>query len=349
MNTLIPIPPLDEQTRIVAKVDELMALCDKLEAQQQARRKLQNNLRQSTLQAVASATSPHELQTTWARLADNFGQLFHAPEDVADLNQCIKQLALKGLLTTHEPGENLSEQLMELANTSVPTVPEFEMDWSIPNRWIWARCAWLGEARLGKMLDASKNTGELRPYLRNVNVRWGKFDLSDVLKMRIEDHELPRVSVRKGDLVICEGGEPGRSAIWNSDDEFVIQKALHRFRCNGWVLPEFIVFCLEHDYFSGRLSRYFTGATIKHLTGRALAKYPIPLPPLAEQKRILEAVNNFAESIETLNERLMTANRYAEQLAASAVAGLTGIATEQKEEPIKAPQTELIAPARLGR
>lgn len=77
-----PIPPKEEQSRIVAKVDELMALCDTLEAQQQQRRSLQNNLRQSTLQAVAAATSPHELQTTWARLADNFDQLFDAPEDV---------------------------------------------------------------------------------------------------------------------------------------------------------------------------------------------------------------------------------------------------------------------------
>ncbi len=79
------LPPLEEQSRIVAKVDELMALCDTLEAQQQARRKLQNNLRQSTLQAVASATSPHDLQATWARLADNFGWLFHAPEDLKEL------------------------------------------------------------------------------------------------------------------------------------------------------------------------------------------------------------------------------------------------------------------------
>ncbi|MBU0500230.1 MAG: restriction endonuclease subunit S [Gammaproteobacteria bacterium] len=330
----LPLPPSAEQSRIVAKVDELMALCDKLEAQQQAHRKLQNNLRQSTLQAVASATSPHELQTTWARLADNFGRLFHAPEDVVDIEQCVKQLALKGLLTLRISSEYVSEKLTELANTSVAAVPESEMDWLIPGYWVWARCAWLGEARLGKMLDASKNKGEFRPYLRNVNVRWGRFDLSDVLKMRIEEHELSRVSVRKGDLVICEGGEPGRAAIWDSDEEFVIQKALHRFRCNEWALPEYILFCLEHDYFSGRLSRYFTGATIKHLTGKALAEYPIPLPPVAEQKRILAAAKNLTRFIATLKNRLLAGNRCAETLASTAVANLTGIASKQEEEVI---------------
>ena len=115
---VFPFPPKKEQSRIVAKVDELMALCDQLEAQQQARRKLQNNLRQSTLQAVASAASPFELQTTWARLADNFGRLFGAPEDVIDLDQCIKQLALKGLLSESEEGEMVHSEIAELTQTS---------------------------------------------------------------------------------------------------------------------------------------------------------------------------------------------------------------------------------------
>ena len=92
------LPPLQEQSRIVAKVDELMALCDKLEEQQQARRKMQNALRQSTLQAIASATSPHELQATWTHLADNFARLFHAPEDVADFKGLVLDLAVSGEL-----------------------------------------------------------------------------------------------------------------------------------------------------------------------------------------------------------------------------------------------------------
>ncbi|HBP5742614.1 restriction endonuclease subunit S [Pseudomonas aeruginosa] len=344
----LPLPPTNEQSRIIVKVDELMTLCDKLEAQQQARRKQQNALRQSILQAVASSQSAHELQTAWARLADNFEWLFHAPEDLIDLDQCIKQLALKGLLSVRAEGEMVNSEVADLTRTSTAAVSDSEMDWSIPDHWIWARCAWLGEARLGKMLDAAKNKGDFRPYLRNINVRWGGFDLSDVLQMRVEEHELLKVSVRKGDLVICEGGEPGRAAVWSDEEEFVIQKALHRFRCNEHVLPEYILFCLEHDYFSGRLSRYFTGATIKHLTGRALAEYPIPLPPVDEQKRILVAANELMRSVSTLKDRLIAINRCSVALAAASVASLIGIAIEQEEEPMKAPQTELIAPLRLG-
>jgi len=102
----LPLPPTAEQSRIVTKVDELMALCDKLEERQQARRKLQDKLRQSTLQAVASATSPHELQATWARLADNFGRLFHAPEDVDEFVAELKNMAVRGLLSL--PSTSLS-------------------------------------------------------------------------------------------------------------------------------------------------------------------------------------------------------------------------------------------------
>ncbi len=318
----ILLPPLEEQSRIVAKVDELMALCDKLEAQQQERRKLQNNLRQSTLQAVANANSPHELQTAWTRLVENFGQLFHLAEDLIDLNQCIKHLALKGLLTVPVPGETIPPSITDLTITS-SAVTETEMDWQIPIHWVWARCAWLGDARLGKMLDAAKNKGELRPYLRNVNVRWGKFDLTDVLKMRVEEHELPRISVRKGDLVICEGGEPGRAAIWEGEDEFVIQKALHRFRCNEALLPEYFLFCLEHDYWSGRLSRYYTGATIKHLTGRSLGEYSIPLPPVEEQMRILSAVNCLTDTVANLEANLIVSTRTAEAFTIAAVSSLS--------------------------
>lgn len=345
----LPLPPKHEQARIVAKVDELMALCDQLEKHQQDRRELQNALRQSTLQTLASAESPHELEENWLRLQANFGHLFSEPGDTSDLDQSIKRLALKGLLTPTDANEQIPRELLDMTSSSSVVGPS-EQDWPLPSNWIWARCAWLGEARLGKMLDASKNKGELRPYLRNINVRWHRFDLSDVLAMRVEERELDRITVRNGDLVICEGGEPGRAAIWDRSDEFVIQKALHRFRCGPHVMPEYMLFCLEHDFFSGRLARYYTGATIKHLTGKALAEYAIPLPPINEQRRILRASRALSSVVTSLRDQLSKSSKVAELLATTAVAALTGITIEQNEiTAVKAPQTELIAPLRLGR
>ncbi|EHA14454.1 type I restriction-modification system specificity, partial [Halomonas sp. HAL1] len=108
----IPLPPLEEQSRIVAKVDELMALCDQLEAQQQQRRILQNQLRHATLQAVAASQNPHELQENWQRLEANFGQLFSAPEDVEDVRKLAMELAVRGLLTEQKDSDEPATEIL---------------------------------------------------------------------------------------------------------------------------------------------------------------------------------------------------------------------------------------------
>lgn len=140
---------------------------------------------------------------------------------------------------------------------------------------------------LGKMLDAAKNKGTPFFYLRNPNVRWFKVDTSDLKQMPFEAHELDRYGLIPGDVVICEGGEAGRAAIWEGQVADVkFQKAIHRVRVGEKLHNRYLVHRLKHDYDSGHLSDYHTGATIKHLTGQDLARYRIPLPPLPEQRRI---------------------------------------------------------------
>lgn len=109
-------------------------------------------------------------------------------------------------------------------------ISENEQPFEIPEGWKWVRLGEVSESCLGKMLDSTKNQGTKRKYLRNINVRWFSFDLSDLLEMKIKDIELARCSAQKGDLLICEGGYPGRSAIWNENYEICFQKAIHRVR-----------------------------------------------------------------------------------------------------------------------
>ena len=149
------------------------------------------------------------------------------------------------------------------------------------------RFADVAHARLGKMLDAQKNRGIMRPYLANPNVRWFKIDLTNLKEMPFEDHEQEKFSIRDGDVLICEGGEAGRAAIWNGLDIGVkFQKAIHRVRPGPQLFNRYFVHRLFYDYHSGGLSDYYTGATINHLTGQDLARYEFPLPPLDEQRRI---------------------------------------------------------------
>jgi type I restriction enzyme S subunit len=157
-----------------------------------------------------------------------------------------------------------------------------------PSSWSLARLGELAEHRLGKMLDKAKNTGVPRRYLRNPNVRWFNVDLSDLQEIRVEERDVHRYELRPGDVLICEGGEAGRAALWKGEEEGVLfQKACHRVRVGPRLDPRFLIHRLMYDYFSGGLDDYYTGTTIKHFTGQDLARYEFPLPPLDEQQRIV--------------------------------------------------------------
>ena len=160
-------------------------------------------------------------------------------------------------------------------------------------KWEMVKLGEVADMCLGKMLDKNKNKGSYQPYLRNVNVRWGSFDLDDLLEMKFEESEQERYGIQIGDLIMCEGGEPGRCAIWNTDvPNMKIQKALHRIRVKDMVYNKF-VYCLFTLYAqNGYLEKYFTGTTIKHLTGQSLKTIEIPLPPLTEQQRIVKEIES---------------------------------------------------------
>ena len=183
-----------------------------------------------------------------------------------------------------------------------------EIPYELPEGWEWARLGSIADTNLGKMLDAEKNKGVPRPYLRNINVRWGSFDLSDLLEMRIQDEEVERYSVRKGDLIVCEGGEPGRCAIWEDDDIVFFQKALHRIR-PYLVLSEYLFIVISALSLSGLTEQYFTGTTIKHLTGQSLKALLIPIPTIHEQQDICKIVNKalmLVDCIESNRKELIT-------------------------------------------
>jgi type I restriction enzyme, S subunit len=157
----------------------------------------------------------------------------------------------------------------------------------------------IGESRLGKMLDAKQQTGKNRfPYLGNSNVLWGTFRLDSLLEMDFNEKDRQEFELRDGDLLICEGGEVGRSAIWrNQLNNCYFQKALHRVRLNSWkAIPEYIQSLMWHLSKKNGFKDFVTVATIAHLTGVKLKSMPIPVPPLALQ-------NQFAQAIEQLERQ----------------------------------------------
>lgn len=163
---------------------------------------------------------------------------------------------------------------------------------------------------LGKMLDKAKNKGEFKPYLRNINVRWFNFDLSDTLEMKFLPEETEKYTAVKGDVLICEGGYPGRAAIWQSDEPIFFQKALHRVRFHEIEHNKWFVYFLFSQDSSGCLRQHFTGAGIQHFTGSALKQFKIPIPPIEETKFYVakfDALSQETQHLESLYSRKITA------------------------------------------
>lgn len=180
----------------------------------------------------------------------------------------------------------------------------------LPEGWRFARVRDVAEVQLGKMLDKAKQRTGLRlPYLRNANVRWGAFDLSDLLEMPFSKEEIERFRLEPDDLVVCEGGEPGRAAVWReARSEIKFQKAVLRIRPGDELLPEWLALALRRDALSGDLEAHFTGSTIKHFTRQAILEYGFPLPPPEEQRRLVGRVEGALAIVADAQRRLASAH-----------------------------------------
>ncbi len=172
------------------------------------------------------------------------------------------------------------------------------------NSWKRARLGDISDMCLGKMLNKETNRGELQPYLANINVRWGSFDLDNLNLMRFEEHEQDRYGLKHGDIVMCEGGEPGRCAIWKEEvPNMKIQKALHRIRIKQDYSNQFIYYHFLLAGRNGELEKHFIGSTIKHLTGISLKKVEFAYPSLEYQQKIAAVLSALDAKIE-LNARI---------------------------------------------
>lgn len=313
---VVGLPPLAEQRRVVVKVDQLMRLCDELAMRRTARHEARFRCVEATLDRLVSARSASELHTHANSLRDHFDRLFDTPTTIPQLRQAILQLAVQGQLVTQDP----NDESASVADTN----SEIQGLFDIPKSWRWVTVDQIAESRLGKMLDKAKNKGKPFAYLRNTNVHWFRFDLTSIKEMPFSQAELHEFEVRSGDVLICEGGHGiGRTAVWNEDlDQMMFQKALHRIRPSRDLDGNFFAYCMRVYDATGVLQTYYTGAGIPHLTGRSLAKIAFPLPPLAEQKRIVSKVAELLSMCEALESKLTQAESASNQLLSAAIHNL---------------------------
>jgi type I restriction enzyme, S subunit len=223
----------------------------------------------------------------------------------------------------------ISNAVTKGMNAGTPTKAS-GIEWlgNVPEHWALPPLYMRYESLLGKMLDEKRNVGKnALPYLRNVDVQWDHVNVDNLPLIDIEPAEYDRFTVRSGDLLVCEGGEVGRAAIWDGRLELcAYQKALHRLRpvANGEVV-RFLYYCFA---FAAHKEVFVAGSnpnTIPHLTGEQLRLYRFPKPPEAEQHEIVKKLDQETAKIDALiNEQSRSKELLMERRAALISAAVTG-------------------------
>ena len=191
---------------------------------------------------------------------------------------------------------NINQKILKSAFVPLPPLAEQAR---IPDRWEWIRVGNLFQHNTGKALNSSNTKGTKRQYITTSNLYWDSFKLDSLREMLFTDEEVEKCSLKKNDLLVCEGGDIGRAAIWHIDIPMCIQNHIHRLRAYETVEVYFYYYAFYLYKYSGLIGG--KGIGIQGLSSNALAKLLFPLPPLQEQKRIVEAIRTIFSKIKDEN------------------------------------------------
>lgn len=335
---VIALPPTNEQRRIVARVDELMRLCDALDANGRLEAEQHARLLSTLLGALTDSTTPEELPANWRRVADHFDLLLDRPEAVDALEQTILQMAVRGLLVRQDSRDERARTLIERINkarhsaggrraTGLSPVEAKDEPFPLPTGWEWARfgnvAAISGGVTLGRKGGLAHPVA--LPYLRVANVQRWRLDLQSVKSITIDASEQSRYQLVQGDLLVTEGGDwdkVGRTAVWRSELPVCLHQN-HIFKARGYT-PEWDAAWAEL-YLNSDVARAYFAASAKQTTNLAsinmteLKHCVFPMPPAAEQRRIVARVTELRRLCADLRERLTVAKAIQSRLAEALV------------------------------
>ena len=214
----------------------------------------------------------------------------------------ILDLAIHGKLVPQDSNDEPASELLKRINPNAEITCDNGQYGKLPNGWCETILGELFNHNTGKALNSSNQEGVMCDYLTTSNVYWNTFDLSAVKQMLFKENELEKCTVVKGDLLVCEGGDVGRSAIWNFDYDICIQNHLHRLRPKAELSVYFYYFVLKylknHNMIGGK------GIGLLGLSSRELHKLPFPLPPLAEQHRIVAKIEELFNHLDQIENSL---------------------------------------------
>ena len=285
--TLMVVPPLEEQGRIKNRLNLILSYVERYSSSQDKLDLLNANivtdLKKSILQEAIQG-----------KLVPQIAEEGTAQELLEQIKAEKQKLVKEGILKKSALNDSVvfrgdDNRYCEKIGKSVQCIDE-EIPFEIPESWVWCKFQDIANSELGKTMNKASDKGSEVPYLCSINVYWDKVDLSNVKVAPFSIAEKEKVFITKGDLLICEGGEVGRCAIWSNDKTMYYQNALHRVRFFGNISSKFIQNVIRSYKTMGIIDKNSKGMTIKHFTKTALNSLYIPLPPFQEQQRIVAQI-----------------------------------------------------------
>ena len=289
---LMPIPPLTEQYRIVEKIQYLLPLVEKYSDSQILQDKLnaeiKDKLRKSILQEAIQG-----------KLVPQIAEEGSAQELLERIKEEKRKLVKEGKLRKSALNDSAifrgDDNKYYTINKKEKMCIDDEIPFDIPDTWEWCRLGTLYSHCTGKALNASNLKGQLMTYITTSNLYWDRFELGNLKQMRFTDEEIEKCTATFGDLLVCEGGDIGRAAIWNYSYDIRIQNHIHKLRAYKQLCTKFFFWVFYFYKTTGRIGG--KGIGIQGLSSKALDNILIPLPPLNEQQRIVAQIEKLFEQL----------------------------------------------------
>ncbi|UGV41415.1 restriction endonuclease subunit S [Methanococcoides orientis] len=339
IHTVSPLPPLEEQKRIVTKVDQLMALCDQLESLKQKKNESRIQLNTSALNKMLDAGSPEEFAEHWQLVCENFDLLYDDLDNVEKLRQAILQLAVQGKLVeqdvSDEPAgvllgkikaekERLVKEKVIRKSKPLPEIDDEDVPFKIPTNWEWTMlgtlCFSVADGPHFSPKYVTKEEGI--PFLSARNVKLGGFELDSVKYVSPEDHKkfCERIKPDKGDILYTKGGTTGVALVNDLDFEFSVWVHLSVLQiARKYVDSYYLAYALNCPLCYEQSQKFTHGSSNRDLGLTRMVKILLPLPPLKEQKRIVAKVDQLMAICDQLEAKIKQAQSDSEKLVEVAV------------------------------
>jgi type I restriction enzyme S subunit len=354
LEALIAVPPLAEQSRIVTRVEELMRLCDALEAKGQLEAAQHAQLVSTLLGTLTTSATPEELADHWQRVAQHFDLLAGRPAAIDALEQTLLQLAVRGLLVPQDPADEPASTLLARIRTEkdrliaegkikrdkpLPPIADEEKPFELPVGWEWVRMGWLGESFDYGSSQKSVDDSAAVPILRMGNIQGGRVVMNNLKYLKDVQGELPYLVLREGDLLFNRTNSyelVGKTGLFEGClREVTFASYLIRIRLmHALVNPEYInAYMNTRDCRENEIEPDLTQQTGQaNYNGTKLKSIRVPLPPLPEQSRIVTRVTALRRLCADLRQRLAEREAVQARLAEALVANNAQTSTQQEDE-----------------